>query len=937
MPIAKYTASADTTITNAYKPPAYSTRATGSNMGAADATQVFSIYGQQSSSVGLWSSVEKSRALVKFAIDDISSARSNGNIPASGSVSFYLDLSNARTPFTLPKNYTLRVQPVLRSWDEGSGLDMDTYIDAGYSNWIVASSTSNGVVTNWTTPGGDFEYNSMFEAEFPVGNEDMSINITSLVEEWLGVYNSWSLTVAAPLKFTGSNVAANEYFGYATAISGDGLTASFTTVFDESSAGTANVYESGSGVGSDAWTQTILSASDKAASDGFGRSVDMTRDGKTIVVGAASWEGSATNQGSIYVFTASADWAAHPTRTEAAHLSASDGAASDQLGWSCAISADDSTIVAGAQSAPGTGGPHAGAAYVFVKDSNWSSAVETLKLSFSDQGGDYGMGRSCAISADGSVIVVGAPNATASSNDRQGALYVYQEPSDGWSSATSPMTETATLTVNTYASASMLFGYDNQCAISDDGATIVGATELAPTGRNVLTGAAYVFVKPSSGWATATETSVLEPFSVSTDDPIYRFGASVDISGDGNVIAVGDANSTESGSVFIFEKPEIGYVSEMYSIQRLTEANTAPGGLYFGFDEALNSSGTYVSVGEYGSALLTGSGFIFERPTGTRPNYGVGVFLKPSQEDGSEKKSYYIKKFFARSSEYFFKRPIIEARWDDSKKDDRGDFYLSSSLAPAADNLNTLYLYNYIRGKLRDIPAVGTNNILVSLYSGSTAPTSGKLALPAGGGVPTGGGLNITGSWVSTGIYSASFATTSSVSQVPTYFNRFARSSDTVIQYLYDVWHSGSVEYFTGSGISPKTITASPYVPADEWVTVITNLKSSYKRTEEPRFRIFTRPQNWSPNIYTVATTAIQPTIIRDAYYKIVRVYDNLDVVPYGTGSIKYTQLSYDSQGSYFDFNMDLLEAGYSYAIKVMSIEDGIETVHPETFKFRVE
>ena len=32
-----------------------------------------------------------------------------------------------------------------------------------------------------------------------------------------------------------------------------------------------------------------------------------------------------------------------------------------------------------------------------------------------------------------------------------------------------------------------------------------------------------------------------------------------------------------------------------------------------------------------------------------------------------------------------------------------------------------------------------------------------------------------------------------------------------------------------------------------------------------------------------------------------------------------------------------LLESGYAYGIKIMSIEDGIETVHPETFKFRVE
>jgi hypothetical protein len=439
-----------------------------------------------------------------------------------------------------------------------------------------------------------------------------------------------------------------------------------------------------------------------------------------------------------------------------------------------------------------------------------------------------------------------------------------------------------------------------------------------------------------------TETLVLAPVTgglLKTDGG--WFGTSVSISEDSKVISVGSQirDTVSSGSVFLFEKSDSGYISPTtYSIARATSTGIVTGSRAFGISNALNASGTILGVGEHGSATLSGSGYIFERPsTGTRSNYGVGVFLKPSQEDGGQKKSYYIKKFFARGSEFFFERPTIEARWDDSKKDDRGDFYLSSALAPASDNLNTLYLYNYIKGRLRNIPAIGTGSILVSLYSGSTAPTSSKLELPAGGGLVTSGDLNVTGGWVETGVYSASFATTSSVSQTPTLFNRLARSSDTVVEYLYDVWHSGSTEYFTGSGISPQSIVASNIQPAEDWVTTITNLKSSYQITEKPRFRIFTRPRNWNPSIYTVTTTAITPTILRDSYYKIFRVYDNLDAVPYGTGSIKYTQLSYDVSGSYFDFKMNLLEPGYAYGIKIMSIEDGAEFEHPETFKFRVE
>ena len=99
-------------------------------------------------------------------------------------------------------------------------------------------------------------------------------------------------------------------------------------------------------------------------------------------------------------------------------------------------------------------------------------------------------------------------------------------------------------------------------------------------------------------------------------------------------------------------------------------------------------------------------------------NHGLLVALTPTEESGS--KSYYDKKFFARTSEYFFKRPSIEARWDSADTDDRGAFYFSSSLASATNNINTLYLYNYVRGQLQDIPDLGSDKyVYVSLFSGS--------------------------------------------------------------------------------------------------------------------------------------------------------------------------------------------------------------------------
>jgi len=124
-------------------------------------------------------------------------------------------------------------------------------------------------------------------------------------------------------------------------------------------------------------------------------------------------------------------------------------------------------------------------------------------------------------------------------------------------------------------------------------------------------------------------------------------------------------------------------------------------------------------------------------------NYGAMIRFSSSLED--QNASYYTKRFYARTTDRYYDKPIVEARWDDSKRDDRGAFYASSSLAPAADNLNTLYLYNYVRGRLTNIPAIGTGEIYVDLYAtlGASAQTL-CIDTPA------------TGGWVSTGIYSCS-------------------------------------------------------------------------------------------------------------------------------------------------------------------------------------
>lgn len=308
-------------------------------------------------------------------------------------------------------------------------------------------------------------------------------------------------------------------------------------------------------------------------------------------------------------------------------------------------------------------------------------------------------------------------------------------------------------------------------------------------------------------------------------------------------------------------------------------------------------------------------------PYNSGNNYGH--ILQLSSSFLSDTNSYYTKKFSARSSEYFFKRPHIEARWDSSLKDDRSNFYYSSSLCDATDNLNTLYLYNNVGGRLKNIPG-NPSNIYVKLYlSSGSAPTGNALTLVNGSGVNnTAGGLEIvTGSKVSTGIYSCSFAMTG--------------TADTI----HDVWYNGtSTIYHTGT-IYPETRSLEGTTRTNDYYVSITNLKQEYSSQETARFRIYSRLKGWSPTIYTRAVSEPQLYIPTSGSYEIFRIIDNYKVVEHATGSLKYTELSFDGSGSYFDFDMAMLEPGYTYGIKLAYYDDFISDYKPidKVFKFRVE
>ena len=124
---------------------------------------------------------------------------------------------------------------------------------------------------------------------------------------------------------------------------------------------------------------------------------------------------------------------------------------------------------------------------------------------------------------------------------------MFVKPASGWADAT----DTAKLTASDIVSGEN-FGFS--VAISG-GTVVVGAPDVT-VGGNLDQGAAYVFVRPRSGWADGTQTAKL---AASGGTAFDLLGTSVAIDGDTVVVgapgATVDANLFQ-GAAYVFSRPQ---------------------------------------------------------------------------------------------------------------------------------------------------------------------------------------------------------------------------------------------------------------------------------------------------------------------------------------------------------------------------------------------
>lgn len=256
-------------------------------------------------------------------------------------------------------------------------------------------------------------------------------------------------------------------------------------------------------------------------------------------------------------------------------------------GFSVSVSADGSTyVISRPVNKISTGGvsKHVGSAFVYEgKGSNSKTSLydsTALELLY---------GAATAVSADGSLIAIGAPG---TSPANKSYFYTYLKSPNGWVSDK-----------DVYPT---LFGFPGnkgwQLGIDIDMSGPSGTTVLlgAP-GHNNGAGRALYFVQPSGGWSRLNETNIQQGYlGLGQAKNGDEFGRSVSISRDDSRIAIGaPGRNGDRGGIYVFQRPSGGWLQT----RELTpiEFSDSSAGDRVGQSVAISKDGSIIAVGAPGA------------------------------------------------------------------------------------------------------------------------------------------------------------------------------------------------------------------------------------------------------------------------------------------------------------------------------------------------
>lgn len=322
-----------------------------------------------------------------------------------------------------------------------------------------------------------------------------------LVFAWDSVNNEWLMRGK---EIPGS--AEGDLSGVSVSMSDSGAVLAIGAPKNSKSAGNVRIFEWNTGE----WKQKGADIIGLSENDQSGNSVSMSKDGKVVAIGAKGHDGNGQNSGHVrvYKWSTGGSW---DQRGKDIH-----GEAESDASGVVSISGNGKVVAIGAVSNDGNG-KNSGHARVY----NWNSNKQTWIKRGDDFDGKSaldGLGWSLDLSNDGSVLAIGAlyNDRDDNSETNSGHVQFHKWKDDKWSERGEIKGDR-----NDHLGLSV--------SMSDDGATVaIGASDKCDGGRSYVL--IYEWVAELNTWKQLTSVSAKGG---------DQFGASVSMSGDGKMIAIG--------------------------------------------------------------------------------------------------------------------------------------------------------------------------------------------------------------------------------------------------------------------------------------------------------------------------------------------------------------------------------------------------------------
>ncbi len=327
-----------------------------------------------------------------------------------------------------------------------------------------------------------------------------------------------------------------DLFGNSVSISADGSVVAIGARFNSENgerAGHVRVYKNIGGV----WEQLGDDIDGKVADDRFGTSVSISADGSIVAAGAPYNSENGIESGHVRVYkNIEGVW-------EQLGDDIGGEAKDDWSGRSVSISADGSVVAIGAPYNSGNGEESGHVRIYSNLDGVWTQVGEDID---GEQEGERS-GNSVSLSADGSIVAIGAPLNNGNGVEA-GQIRVYRNEAGSWVKMGGNINGEA---------AKDWFGWN--VSLNADG-SVVGGGSPYNTAKGNETGQVCVYQNIDGEWNKVGE-------DIEGEAEGDKFGWAVSLSADGSVVSIGalanDGNGSYAGHVRVLKNNYLAPVEEL--------------------------------------------------------------------------------------------------------------------------------------------------------------------------------------------------------------------------------------------------------------------------------------------------------------------------------------------------------------------------------------